>query len=356
MSENETNLDENRKTEVWRSIDANLNRCGEGLRAIEDVFRFCIGDQLLSKSVKKMRHQLAAIANPFERIDLIAARDSGSDVGRRIKTKSEYQRDSIHTIVISNFQRIEQSLRSLEEFSKMVVVDVAQEFEALRYETYSLQKAAETLLYSCDVLEAIRICVLVGVKESEGHFRQFVEQVLAQGPMMIQLRDKSADDQTLVSRGQILNEVTRGTESIWIMNDRADLAAVCEADGVHLGQDDLTVSDARKIVGTRKLVGVSTHDILQARQAVMAGANYLGVGPTFDSNTKSFGELAGLDYVRAVAQEISLPAFAIGGIDGENLDQVLQAGATRIAISNAANDANGLKTLFAKMCELAESL
>jgi thiamine-phosphate pyrophosphorylase len=120
-----------------------------------------------------------------------------------------------------------------------------------------------------------------------------------------------------------------------IINDRPDIAAIVDADGVHLGQDDMTVRDARQVVGPRKLSGVSTHSLPQARQAVLAGANYIGVGPTFPSQTKHFDAFPGLDLVGAVAREIKLPAFAIGGVTLETVSQVISAGCRRIAVSSA---------------------
>jgi thiamine-phosphate pyrophosphorylase len=119
------------------------------------------------------------------------------------------------------------------------------------------------------------------------------------------------------------------------MNDRPDLAVLARADGVHVGQTELSVKDARSIVGPDMLVGVSTRSIEQARQAVLDGANYIGVGPTFPSNTKRFEQFPGVKLLSAVAAEIRLPAFAIGGIDRENVGEVLAAGFTRIAVSGA---------------------
>ncbi|MGC4007112.1 MAG: thiamine phosphate synthase [Pirellulales bacterium] len=119
------------------------------------------------------------------------------------------------------------------------------------------------------------------------------------------------------------------------MNDRPDLAVLCGADGVHVGQEELPVHDVRRIVGPDMLVGVSTHSIEQARKAVLDGADYLGVGPTFPSTTKSFDAFPGLDLVRAVASEITLPAFAIGGITVENVLEVRKAGLHRIAVGGA---------------------
>jgi thiamine-phosphate pyrophosphorylase len=124
-----------------------------------------------------------------------------------------------------------------------------------------------------------------------------------------------------------------------IINDRPDIAALADADGVHLGQDDLRVKDAREIVGPRRLIGVSTHSIDQARTAVLNGANYLGVGPTFPSQTKSFDEFPGLEFVREVAAEIRLPAFAIGGVTLQNVGEVIAAGLPRAAVASAVTAA-----------------
>jgi thiamine-phosphate pyrophosphorylase len=124
-----------------------------------------------------------------------------------------------------------------------------------------------------------------------------------------------------------------------IVNDRADVAAIVNADGVHVGQEDLSVKDARAIVGPRMLIGVSTHNIEQARAAVLDGADYLGAGPTFASRTKSFDEFAGLDYLQQVSAETQLPTFAIGGIAAENVGKVLDAGITRVAVGAAIVEA-----------------
>ena len=119
------------------------------------------------------------------------------------------------------------------------------------------------------------------------------------------------------------------------MNDRPDVAVLARADGVHLGQEDATVKDARRILGPDGLIGVSTHSIEQARAAVLDGASYIGVGPTFASGTKQFSQFTGTELLRSVRAEIQLPAFAIGGITMENLPQVLAAGFTRVAVSGA---------------------
>src|SRR5262249_26431139 len=112
-------------------------------------------------------------------------------------------------------------------------------------------------------------------------------------------------------------------------------ARLAGADGVHLGQDDVTLRDARRIVGPSALIGISTHDRPQLDEAILAGAGYLGVGPVFSSTTEDFSDLAGLAFVRLAAESTNLPWFAIGGISEQNVEQVLDAGATRIAVSSA---------------------
>lgn len=155
------------------------------------------------------------------------------------------------------------------------------------------------------------------------------------GVGIVQLREKHLPDRQLMIRARRMREWTRESDVLFIMNDRPDLAVLADADGVHVGQEELSVKDARRIIGPDKLIGVSTHSIEQARQAVLDGADYIGVGPVFRSSTKSFDAFVGLDLVKQVAEEISLPAFAIGGINLENLDQVLAAGAERIAVTAA---------------------
>jgi thiamine-phosphate pyrophosphorylase len=244
-------------------------------------------------------------------------------------------------VLAANFARLQESLRSLEEYGKLIDPALAAEMKQLRYRTYTLQRAVENTRSSLERLAAARLYVLIDGRASLDKFRRLAESLIAAGVGVLQLRDKQLDDRRLVERARLLCELTRGTDTFFIVNDRPDLAALSGADGVHVGQEELSVKDARTIVGPEALIGVSTHSIEQARRAVLDGANYIGVGPTFPSDTKSFVQFPGLDLLRAVAAEIRLPAFAIGGITLENLPQVLDTGIDRVAVSGAiVNDAN----------------
>jgi thiamine-phosphate pyrophosphorylase len=254
-------------------------------------------------------------------------------------------------VCAASFKRAEQSLRSLEEYGKLLDSEFAGAMEGLRYRLYTLEKAVDVGRSSRQRLENVRLCVLVDGQRTSDEFERLVRSLIEAGVGMIQLRDKGLDDRELVERARTLVQLVRSTEpspspslkgrgnTLAIVNDRADIAAIVNADGVHVGQEDLPVKDARAIVGPRMLIGVSTHNIEQARAAVLDGADYLGAGPTFASRTKSFDAFAGLDYLREVSAETRLPTFAIGGIEAGNLHKVNDAGVSRVAVGAAVVDA-----------------
>jgi thiamine-phosphate pyrophosphorylase len=159
----------------------------------------------------------------------------------------------------------------------------------------------------------------------------------------------------LLDRAGRLRDLTDSSETLFVMNDRPDLAVLAGADGVHVGQEELTVRVVRRIVGPEMLIGISTHNLDQARPAVLDGASYLGVGPTFPSGTKSFNEFPGLEFARQVAAEIQLPAFAIGGIDVHNIRQVLATGIRRVAVSGAVAEAEAPAAAARRLLELLRS-
>jgi thiamine-phosphate pyrophosphorylase len=232
-------------------------------------------------------------------------------------------------------------LRAIEEYSKLLQNVRAERIEQLRYRSYTLAKACEITADSLERLAAARLYALLDGGASADAFAERARQIVQAGVQVVQLRDKRLDDRTLLARARALREIVseaappQAAPPLFIINDRADIAVLARADGLHLGQGELSLADARGIVGPAMLVGSSTHTIAQARPAVLDGANYLGCGPTYPSHTKQFAEFPGLDFLRAVAAEIALPAFAIGGIDSQNLPAVLATGFTRVAVSGA---------------------
>jgi thiamine-phosphate pyrophosphorylase len=160
------------------------------------------------------------------------------------------------------------------------------------------------------------------------------------GVDIVQLREKSASDEEIVSAGRRLRTLCDEHGALLIVNDRADLALECGADGVHVGQDDDPLREVRDVVGADLLVGISTHSPEQVELGLGSIADYLGVGPVHATPTKPGREPVGLELVRyAAAHGAAKPWFAIGGIDADNAPAVAEAGASRIAVVRAIRDA-----------------
>jgi thiamine-phosphate pyrophosphorylase len=321
-----------------RVLDAAANRATEGLRVVEDFARFVLDDQHLTRLLKELRHNLAEACGALPSADRHAARETRRDVGTTVSTPAEGQRADAWDVCTASCERVKQSLRSLEEFSKAALPEISSRLESLRYRFYTIEKSLGITHDSVTRLAEVRLCVLIDGRGSIDEFCRLVDSLVAAGVGMIQLRDKRLADAELVERARLLQLQTRESKALSIINDRADIAAAVDADGVHLGQDDLTVKDARAVLGPRKLIGVSTHSIEQARAAVLDGANYLGAGPTFPSSTKSFDAFPRPEFLRQVSTEIRLPTFAIGGIGSENLPEVLEKGIRRVAVGGVVRD------------------
>jgi thiamine-phosphate pyrophosphorylase len=167
-----------------------------------------------------------------------------------------------------------------------------------------------------------------------------LEAALVGGVDMVQLRDPELEDQALLARAAAWRVLCDRHGALLWLNDRPDLAAAADADGVHVGQDDVFVEDARTQAGGEILVGLSTHSVEQLEAGIEAGADQLSVGPVWETPTKPGRPATGLDFVRAAAQRRPRsPWFAIGGINGSNVEQVLAAGAERVVVVRAIREA-----------------
>jgi len=191
-------------------------------------------------------------------------------------------------------------------------------------------------------LAGITLCVLVDGGEDARRFGTLVEGLLDAGVRMIQVRDKSLTVPALVGRVRLAVELARrrsAADTLIIVNDRPDVAVAVGAGGVHLGSDDLPLDLVRRVTGPTAVVGCTAHDIGEALAAVRGGADYLGVGPCFPSSTKSFGSHAGKEFLTEVAATIALPAFAIGGVTLDRLDDLRALGWQRVAVAAAITSA-----------------
>ena len=161
------------------------------------------------------------------------------------------------------------------------------------------------------------------------------------GVDMLQLRDSEPDDEALLRAAATFRALCDEYGALFWINDRPDLALLAHADGVHLGQDDMNVEDAGQVTGGELLVGLSTHSPEQLELGIAAGADQLSVGPVWETPTKPGRPAAGLGYVRHAAElRPPVPWFAIGGIDADNIDEVVEAGAERAVVVRAIRDAD----------------
>ncbi|MCC6511866.1 MAG: thiamine phosphate synthase [Pirellulaceae bacterium] len=337
---------------VWRVLDANANRAAEGLRVLEEVARFVREDPSGASMLKSLRHELAAAVSPLDRQQRLAARSTAHDPGAQLSTATEVSRDSIEALVCAEVQRVGEALRVLEEYAKLVDHHASQSLKQLRYRAYD-QLAKLELAWTLHAwLKQLRLCILIDCAQPLDQFTAAVRQLAQAGARCLQVRDKRREGRELVEYSRLAVEVLREFDGHVIVNDRVDVALASGAAGVHVGQDDMAIEDVRRIAGQRLCVGVSTHNIQQARLAAEAGADYIGCGPTFPSQTKPFDQFAGVDFLRQVAAEIDIPCLAIGGIGLNNLAQVLDAGIRGVAVSAAVHQASQPATAVAELCQM----
>ncbi|MEG4997176.1 MULTISPECIES: thiamine phosphate synthase [unclassified Microcoleus] len=316
---------------LCRILDANLDRAREGLRIIEEWCRFGLNNAEKALACKQLRQELAA----WHTAELRSARDTPADPGTELTHPQEEQRSSIQQLLEANFCRVEEALRVLEEYGKVYDPNMGKAFKQMRYRVYTLE--SDLLAYRR--YQQLLRSHLYLVTSPRDNLLQVVEAALQGGLTLVQYRDKTSDDGARLANARQMSELCHRYDALLIVNDRVDLAIAVDADGVHLGQQDLPVAEARRLLGPGRIIGCSTTNGEEMQRAIDAGADYIGVGPVYETPTKANKPAAGLDYVRYAADKSPVPWFAIGGIDINNLDQVLNAGAQRVAVVRSIMEA-----------------
>lgn len=312
-----------------RIIDANANRAREALRVMEDGARFVLDDRALCARIKQLRHGLGEALRGLEGAgQAIAWRDTAGDVGTDVTAAGEFRREGVRDVVVAAGKRLSEALRAIEEYSKAVPGGgaVAGAIEALRYGGYDIERDL-VLAMGSGRRAGWRLCVVLTESLCAHHvWLEVARRAVEGGADCLQLREKGFDSRELLERARALVEMAAGRASV-IINDRPDIALLSGADGVHLGQTDMPVREARKIVGGEMLVGVSTENIEQARAALRDGADCCGVGPMFPTKTKDKPRIAGPGYLREyLTHEPALPpCLVIGGVTPERMGELRAA-------------------------------
>jgi thiamine-phosphate pyrophosphorylase len=330
------------RNDLHRIIDANINRASEALRVIEEWARFSKDSTRVSEKLKRIRHFINT--SFLENSNLILSRESNLDIGKEIENTSKKQ--TIRNIIRANCKRAEEALRVLSEYGQLLNVNESdiKSLEVSRYEIYTLEKELIIAEKTTRIEKSeLYFVATPGKDQKDSDFLSIIEKSIEGGVDIIQLRVKDKSEKEIINLGKEIKKLTTNTETLFIVNDRIDLALLCEADGVHLGQDDLSISEARKITPDGFIIGLSTHSPEQGNIGQNSGADYLGVGPVFATPTKPDYIPAGLEYVKYANKNITLPWFAIGGIDESNIDKVINAGAKRVAVVRAILNAKDVK-------------
>ncbi len=186
--------------------------------------------------------------------------------------------------------------------------------------------------------------------------REDVEKALQGGVTCLQLREKNLDFQSFVREAEILKKLCKTYQVPFIINDNVQVAVACGADGIHVGQHDMTACEVRKMVGENCIVGVSAQTVEQALAAEKAGADYLGVGAVFSTSTKNDADAVSLETLRAICDAVSIPVVAIGGIHQQNVDLLQGSGIDGIAVVSALFAQKDIRFAAAELKMQAEKL
>lgn len=316
-----------------RILDANINRSAEGLRVLEDIARFRFDNQMLSAALRSLRHQVRALFKGTEN-QLLSSRNSSTDVGVMTSLESKTDdRMNLKDTVLSNFKRVQEAFRTLEEILKTTgQYSAGKKMEALRFDIYSLEPQFLNLFKP---RFPAGIYGILGEKFSQGLTNvQVAQQMVDAGIDILQYREKAKDKslRQIYTECLEIREITRKANVPFIINDFVDIALMVGADGVHQGQDDLPVTQVRKIA-PNMMIGCSTHSPEQAQKAIADGADYIGVGPIFTTQTKEdVCDAVGFEYLDDVVKNHDIPFVAIGGIKLHNLRDVLSRGAKTVCL------------------------
>ncbi len=328
--------------QTLRIIDANLNRIGESLRLLEDTARLLLNDAALTEQLKAMRHELSPRTLSTKE-QLLRARDSKGDIGMDIEVSQQDKKRELSATVIANARRVQESLRVIEELAKIPDIGLKSDsFKTARFSLYSIEKALLSAVLRKDKRE--RITSLYAIIDTQyldnRRHDEVAAQILDGGARIIQLRDKHLPKKELLPIAEQLKGLCGKYNALFVVNDYLDIAMASNADGLHVGQDYLPLKAARKLLPIDKIIGCSVENVSQAVTAEADGADYIAAGAIFPTESREDTQAFGIDILKDIKKKISLPLVAIGGINLNNMEEVLAAGADSIALISAIMQAD----------------
>ncbi len=326
-----------RELSFHTAIDANINRALEGLRVCEDVWRFVFKDDKISFQLKNIRHQVATQSRIFSSDLLINSRDIKNDKLKFLDIYSEMRRDSVSDIIKSNIHRAIEAVRSLEEFSKVAVKDTDNIFQEIRFSLYELEKVMFLKLNKNNRISRFKnslYAILDPAFVPCDKMQDSAIRLIKGGVSIIQLRMKNFPIKKIYDLSKEISLICREHDIMYIVNDFPDIAILTEAGGVHLGQDDLPLDAARRLILDDMIIGISTHSIEEADMALINNPDYIAIGPVFDTKSK-YGEMIkgiGTDIAGSLRMKTDIPIVCIGGINSNNIAGLKAAGCSCFAV------------------------
>ena len=310
---------------VHRVLDANINRAAEGMRVLEDVARFVLGNQDLCGAIKNCRHELR------QQTPELSSRDTEGDVGTALSTEQETSRDSIRDIATAAGNRCCEALRVIEEFLKLE--NTKNTIESIRYKMYDLTEIAIQAL-GARTKEQWSLCFVMTIDECVLPWHDTLAQAFVSGCDCVQVREKNLTTAQYIAHVLEVKNIADTFNVPVIVNDRVDVMLATNATGVHLGGDDMSIYDARTTCGSQWIIGATVHidSTHKAEECIAVGADYVGVGSMFASQTKPDVQVAPLGLLK---NAISHHHLAIGGITPENVHQLYDIGCKGVAVSSA---------------------
>ena len=322
---NITELDDLR---IYQIIDANLDRAREGLRVLEDWARFGLGKEDVVIKIKNFRQVLGK-----NHLDIYKmARNHIEDHCKGLSHVEQINRKDPHKIISSNAARVQEALRVIEEFSRDHNNKLSQIASTIRYEIYSL----EIELLNLNTLKRSELIIsennLYSITDQRENLLEIIEELLLGGVKIIQHRFKEGKDKENLKKAIEIKALCKKYNSLFIVNDRVDIALASNADGIHLGQEDIDIVTARKLLGRSKIIGITANNSTDIDKAIKDGCHYIGIGPVFQTLTKKNKEPLGIEKVKALTKNIKFPWFAIGGINKGNISSLKIHGINKVAI------------------------
>lgn len=332
-------------SDIYRLLDANMNRALEGIRVIEETARMLFDDFSITKKIKDTRHSLVQIIKEEKNLNtlMLFGRDSEKDVLRNGKTITEKSRSDVISIVRANSSRSQEAVRTLEEYIKLSFPVLSEKFKKIRFKLYDIEKAIVSRIHLSGMVSECRLALYVVIDREQSGEKDIYEITRASvdsGAGTVSYCDKISSDYDFMKNAELMLSACEDQEVTTIIDNRLDIAMIVHADGVRLEQGDIPVKQCRKIAGQNFVIVslIYFDNNLSEKDIVVEEADYYIIGPAFNN---TINEQDNEKKLREFVSRSSIPVLAFGGITINNIKSVFDCGVSGITLTpNFANSEN----------------